>query len=352
MPEKKPKTINILIADNEDEFIDVYKMVLEAKSSESESYNIETCYTFDQAEAAIKKKVPDIVITDLSLSGGSGTLLCERIRKLKRKKYTGVIIVSKSDAPQDVVKSFNSGADDFCAKKNAWIELPARIKSALRIKHMQESLLESNSELRKANKKLQFLSESDELTGLSNMRYFKKRFAQEFSRSHRYKNHLSVLMIDLDFFKNVNDTSNHLVGSHVLSEVGKIILKTLRTHDIGARFGGDEYVALLTQTSEEGAFIVAERLLQIISSTVYKLENIEARVTPSIGFATYNPDEDNFEDAFELLKAADHNLYKAKENGRACVASDNHLTKPVKDYSVKENRRVITELPKSGKKAS
>jgi diguanylate cyclase (GGDEF)-like protein len=345
-------TVKILIIDNDDEFIDVYKMVLEANESESMIFDFCISYTLEDGYSKFKSYNPDIIILDHTLPGSDGEDICAKIRASKRKKYTSIIVASNSDSPQNVVKAFNNGADDFCSKKNAWVEIPARIKSALRIKLMQESLLQSNLNLKKANKKLQYLSESDELTGLANMRYFKKRLAQEFSRSKRYRNNMSILMIDIDFFKNVNDTSNHLVGSHVLAEVGKIISDTLRNHDIGARFGGDEYVAILTQTDEKGTLIVAERLLELISNTVYRLENIEARVTSSIGFATYVPGKNDFDSGFDLLKAADANLYKAKENGRACVAGDNGVTKPIKDYSNVENRKVITELESSDQEES
>lgn len=340
---KSQNIVNILIVDNEDEYIDLFKLVLDASSTKNHLYKVKTCYNYQQAIDSYKQSSPDIIIMDLNLPGGKGTDFCKEVRRSRRKKYTSIIITNTSDTPSEVVRSFNAGGDDFCSKRNAWIELPARIKSALRIKHMQESLLESNLKLRKANKQLQLLSESDELTDLRNMRYFKRRLPQEFSRAHRYDSPLSLLMFDLDFFKNINDSSNHLVGSHVLSEVGKILKETIRTHDIGARFGGDEYVAMLTQTGREGALIVAKRILEKISTSVFTLEGVEAQVTASIGVASYVPRENLFQNGLELLKAADDNLYKAKDQGRACVANEALVTKPIKDYNNPKNKKLISE---------
>ena len=347
---KQQEMISILIVDNQDEFIDTFKLVLEANSTPEKVYNISVCYSFNQALDSFRNKTPDIIISDINLPGGSGLELCKRIRLFNRRKYTSFIIASTLDGPQEVVKSFNAGADDFCSKKNAWVELPARIKSSLRIKEMHESLLESNLKLRKANKKLKQLSDSDELTGLSNMRYFKKRFKQEFSRSKRYQTPLSLLMLDLDYFKNVNDDGNHLMGSHVLAEIGEIINKTLRNHDIGARFGGDEYVALLIQTTKEQAFIVAQRLHGLIENTVYRLDNFEARLTVSIGFAWFDPKNKNYEQAVDLMIDADKNLYRSKANGRACITGPGVKTEPTVDYSVVENRKIISLYQQNAEK--
>lgn len=345
MPEASSNidTIEVLIVDNDDEYIELFKLILDQGIDDHLTCHLTISYNTEDGLKAYKEGAPDIVIVGMHTPGDGGVEFTKKVRSLKRRKYTSIIITSASDGPSEVVASFNAGADDFCAKKNAWIELPARIKSGLRIKGMQESLLESNYRLRKANKKLQTLSESDELTGLNNMRYFKKRLTQEFSRAQRYENPISILIFDLDYFKNVNDSSNHLVGSHVLTEVGTILKETIRNHDIGARFGGDEYVAILTQTDEKGAEIVAKRLLAKISSTTYKLENIEARVTASVGISTYIPGVRNFGTGTELLKAADKNLYRAKENGRACYASDSIISPALKDYSDTSNRILISE---------
>ena len=124
----------------------------------------------------------------------------------------------------------------------------------------------------------------------------------------------------------------------------------MRAHDIGARFGGDEYVALLTQTSKEGAEIVAKRLLEKISNTIFKYENVEAKITPSIGFATFDPENEFLENAFELLRKADIQLYQAKENGRSCVSGEGVLTEPLVDYTDPKNRQVIIKGVRQKKK--
>jgi len=352
------KPIKFLIVDSDKARQDILKKIIMQSQSTGVTFSYKVANSCRDGLEKLTSYNPDIIILDFDLEASE--LICAKIRTSKRKKYTPLLVISQNESPKNVVTAFDFGIDDFCSKVNLDVEMRSRISSAIRIKKMQRAILEDNLKLRQENRRLKLLTNIDELTGLSNMRYFKKRLAQEFSRAQRYEIDISLLMIDLDFFKNVNDSSNHLVGSHVLAEVGRLIESTLRRHDVGARFGGDEYVIILTQTNAAGALAVSKRLLNLISETVYKFEDVIARVTPSIGYSSYSPGGGKYKTGNDLLKCADENLYRAKNSGRACISGEGEISKPIRDYSDVKNRRIInepessesSETPKDPKKAS
>jgi len=331
--------IKVLIIDDTPDFHEVYRLVLTANPSFSGAeFRFHHAYSGLEGISKIDEILPDIVLLDINMPGLSGIEVCETVRKKHHQTgYLAIIFLSSEDSPRDVNMCLDAGGDDFCSKRNAHLELPSRVRCVLRVKDMHESILKANQDLIIANQKLKILSEIDDLTGLLNMRSFKTRMAQEFSRSSRHGDPLSMIMLDLDHFKQVNDSSNHLMGSHVLSEVGKLIGTSIRKHDVGARFGGDEYIVLLGHTDEEGAWAVATKIHEIISGYSYRFDQFEARVTASIGVATFYPQIGNFSDITDVMKAADANLYRAKDRGRACIFSSQKNSEPIIDYSIPGN---------------
>jgi diguanylate cyclase (GGDEF)-like protein/putative nucleotidyltransferase with HDIG domain len=168
-------------------------------------------------------------------------------------------------------------------------------------------------------------ADTDELTGLRNHRYFQERFSQEIERITLSDGDFSLLFLDLDFFKTYNDIYGHMLGDEILKEVGQLIRNSIRTTDIGARYGGDEFAALLLNTSAEGANIVAERIRQGLQSS---MEQRGIMLTCSIGIACWKVDGITRE---ALIQAADKALYAAKSAGRNRVylASNLDITEPV-----------------------
>lgn len=158
-----------------------------------------------------------------------------------------------------------------------------------------------------------YLSLTDALTGLYNRRHLDANLEREFLRSKRYHNNLSIAVIDIDFFKKVNDTYGHLCGDYVLKEVAYMILDTLRKTDMVFRCGGEEFVALLTETPLEKALIPLERLRKRIEKYPFEYNDNKFQVTISIGV---NSTESGVETAGEFLDGADKALYLAKNNGR------------------------------------
>ena len=172
-------------------------------------------------------------------------------------------------------------------------------------------------ELKRAQIQLQEQATTDSLTGIFNRRHFLELAEREFQRTLRYKDDLSLLMIDLDFFKKVNDHHGHAAGDKVLIGFTDICRKNLREIDIFGRLGGEEFAILLPQTSINEAKITAERLRSLVAQSDMDTGNQKLRMTISIGVASLKPEEDKLS---AVLKRADDAVYEAKRNGRNQVA--------------------------------
>jgi diguanylate cyclase (GGDEF)-like protein len=158
------------------------------------------------------------------------------------------------------------------------------------------------------------LAETDPLTETFNRRALIEKLAQEMDRAERYDTVLACLMIDIDNFKSVNDTHGHLIGDRILRQMANLLKREQRAVDIVARYGGEEFVILLPETGITGARIFAERILRRVASHDFGEPGRPVHVTTSIGVATF-PDE-RVGDTDAMLKLADENLYKAKNDGR------------------------------------
>lgn len=265
---------------------------------------------------------PDLMLVHLEAGEESGTMtgrdLCQEIRATEGKRHTGLVFLSdKADSEQRAdelsVDMLGLGADDVLyTKVNAEVLL-ARVRTVLRFKAMTD-------ELRSANHRLKLLSMTDDLTGLPNMRCFNQKFMAAIRRCRDGKTGLAVVMLDLDHFKSVNDTSNHLVGSHVLSTAGKLMRNSgiLAESDIIARYGGDEFVMYLPTKDPQVAMAKAEAIRQAIAATVFEHDRVRVQLTASIGVAWTAPGFDGR--AEDLIKAADIMLYRSKEFGRNRVS--------------------------------
>jgi diguanylate cyclase (GGDEF)-like protein len=162
--------------------------------------------------------------------------------------------------------------------------------------------------------RLAALSATDPLTGLANRRAFKRHLAEEFRRASRYRSSLSLLLVDVDRLKQVNDEQGHAAGDRVLRTVAHAIADSLRQSDLGARWGGDEFAIVAPNTNAGAARHSAERLLARVSEVSRKDQDVP--VTVSIGISTYDPDRPGHVEVDGLVRAADHALYRAKESGR------------------------------------
>lgn len=292
-------------------------MELIRESLEGAGYEVHTANSAQEALNAIRTIQPNLVLTDQDMPGFTGL---EMLRELRGQlNYVSVIFVSGRADITMVTKALRAGADDYIRKPFLFDELLARVEACLRTHDLHEELLV-------ANQKLQDTVERDYLTGLFNMRSMYDRIDGELKRAIRYNRKLACVMIDMDHFKSVNDGNDHLFGSFVLKEVGAIIKQTMRDSDFAARYGGDEFLVVLTDTDGPGAKVFCERLREKVLKHTFSDGRSQIRLTMSLGCAV--GDAKNSIDARQLVRKADHALYRAKEAGRNRVEVDEASSTP------------------------
>lgn len=296
-------------------------------------------YTDSIANAAQENLAEiDLVICDYNLPDGNGLDALKIL--LKGKPDLPVIVVTGENEISIVLQAIKSGAYDYVVKSvNALEAIPLTVEKNLavwRIKQenilLQNRLEESLAQIRESNEQLASMIErleemalTDPLTGLSNRRRLTEMLSRMFAVSSRYKSSLSCIMIDLDGFKEINDTEGHLRGDELLCLTSKIIKRNCRAADIAARYGGDEFVVLLPQTDRDTAANLAERLYSEFIKTVLRFEGKTSKVTLSLGIAsTIISKPANGE---QLIAHADRALYAAKKAGKGQIMlceSDGH----------------------------
>lgn len=166
---------------------------------------------------------------------------------------------------------------------------------------------------RKKEQRLKYLVSHDPLTGLLTKKHFRKRLSSEISRAKRYGTELSVCMLDIDYFKNINDQYGHLTGDDVLQKVGNILTKEVRESDVAGRFGGEEFALAFQEADPDTVESMAERIRTRIENSLFEDDGEEINVTVSIGTSSLTAGDDSPDD---LLKRADEALYRAKQTGR------------------------------------
>ncbi|MBN2022919.1 MAG: diguanylate cyclase [Pirellulales bacterium] len=257
-----------------------------------------------EALAAIEADCPDFLITDWEMPVVDGPELCRRVRASNLPKYVYILFLTIRSAPAEMITGLEIGADDYLGKPILQGELLARMRAAGRIVALERRLSE--------------MARTDPLTRLWTQRTFYEVLEKEWERVSRSGAPLSCAMIDLDFFKRVNDMHGHPVGDAVLKTITEILLRNCRASDTICRYGGEEFCALLPDTTEEAAVAWAERLRASLSGTVIRGGGTELRVTASFGVAQRR---DDTQTSAGLVDQADQALLCAKQSGRDRVVS-------------------------------
>ena len=250
----------------------------------------------------------DLVVCDLVMPGYDGLKFLSLKASRKELESVPVIILTAEDDAERKAELLARGASDYVTKPFHEKELLARVRIHHKLKVLQD-------ELREKNELLEQLSVTDPLTGLFNRRHLMSKLEKELARMDRYRHPLSVVMIDLDHFKQVNDQYGHAMGDEVLRNVGRLLREEVRTTDVAARYGGEEMTLLLAHTDLAGAQTMAENLRQKIEKFEHKAFGAALKRTASFGVAACLPGED-LPSALGLLQSADAALYRAKKNGR------------------------------------
>lgn len=261
----------------------------------------------------------DLVLMDINMPGIDGIKATRMIKEHPAFRDIPIIIVTVSDEMETLEKAFEAGAIDYINKPVNSAEMLVRVRSALRLKLEMDQRKARERELEELTRKLQELSNQDGLTGVANRRCFEDILQIEWLRARRESSPISLLMIDIDFFKPFNDTYGHLQGDVCLIAIATAIRNSLkRPADLVARYGGEEFAAILPHTDAKGAQTIAETIMTNVDNlgVDHEASSISSRVTVSIGATTTIPDHDL--DQQSLIEAADAALYEAKRDGRNC----------------------------------
>lgn len=250
---------------------------------------------------------PDLLVLDWLMPGIDGIELCHRIRQKELDRYQYILLLSGKDEKQDVVDGLEAGADDYLTKPFDIAELRARLRAGKRILSLQQELIQAREVLR-------YQATHDELTGLWSRRATLDLLHGELQRGLRAQTPTGILMIDLDHFKSVNDTYGHVAGDAVLKEAGERIARAVRSYDFVGRYGGEEFLAVLSKCTPEDLHQVAERARGAVAELPIPAGGAEIRITASVGGVVTLSEMPELE--IDLLVAADAALYRAKQGGR------------------------------------
>jgi len=304
MSDNKGMETNILVIDDSES---VRKEIIHTLKSHSvASYFHEACDGIEGLKVLLDIKI-NLVLCDVEMPRLDGFRFLSMVRARDELKNIPFIMLTAKEDQESKVRGFELGVADYITKPFGPGELVARVKVHLQIKKLQDELM-------KANELLLEMSYTDHLTGLYNRRYLMEVLEREYSRAQRTGGVLSLLILDIDHFKEVNDRFGHQEGDAVLARTASIFSNELRGYDTAVRFGGDEYVAVLPDTSLNDATAVAERIRKSVSDTTFGGRLKGERITVSLGIAAYPGKE--VETIEDLVREADGALYRAKAGGR------------------------------------
>lgn len=273
--------------------------LLESKLTRA-GYRVRTAEDGITALRLIDEECPAFVITDWIMPGVSGPELCKAIRALDLRNYIYLIMLTGKSSSEDLIAALESGADDFINKPLSLEVLLARLHAGSRVIELE--------------RRLKHVAQTDPLTGVLTRRAFFEQFEREISRARRYDLPLSAVMLDIDYFKKINDTHGHAMGDRVLRELSQYLQKNCRASDYICRYGGEEFCILLTETSENAGTVWCERTREAISRMEIELADQQSlRFNITLGIAQMRQDVSTPD---QLVDLADQALLVGKQSGR------------------------------------
>ena len=276
-------------------------------------YETVECTTGTEAREKLTSQTWDLAVLDRRLPDMDGVVLCQELKSNPEFRIRYIIMLTGEDEQEDKVEGLELGADDYITKPFQYPELLARIRAGKRIVDLQKELLQTN-------KRLELLSITDGLTKLHNHRHFQDELNRAFEESARYERPLSLAIIDIDFFKKVNDTYGHAIGDEVLQTVASLFRDSIRATDLAARYGGEEFAVVMPETGLDDAVTFAEKIRTLIEATPIPTQAGPVSATVSIGVSSVPHSQ--IHAPHELIVSADKALYRAKRSGRNQVRAE------------------------------
>jgi diguanylate cyclase (GGDEF)-like protein len=310
------KGLRILVVDDDPVMLRVLIKLLS-----SSGHDVRGASDGDMALRIALETCPQLVITDWIMPGADGLELCRSLRGTDFGRQMYIILLTGQSDEQLLVDAFDAGVDDYVVKPFQAKPLFARIRAALRVIKLQDELFRDKQRIEKisadlavANRRLEMDALTDVLTGLPNRRYLMERLSHDWAVARRSGQPLACMVLDIDHFKQINDTFGHDVGDQVLERVAMILKNSVRSTDVVCRHGGEEFIVVSADSDLESSLRSAERLRHAVETNVTSaFPQIQRFVTVSIGVAVRNEQTRTPE---ALLKAADEAMYRAKQSGR------------------------------------
>lgn len=289
---------NILVVDDTESNIDILLELL------SDKYDVMVALDGESALEIANEENLDLILLDIMMPIMDGYEVCQKLKSNESTKNIPIVFITAKTDEESIEKAYSIGGNDYVVKPFRPKELLARVNREIQLKSYQEEL--------------KLLASTDPMTKLYNRRYFNEISKNILEIDKRNKSELSIMMMDIDKFKNVNDTYSHSIGDKVISFVADILKKYQRKSDVVCRYGGEEFVMLLPNTSLNDAIIIAQKIRKHIEDSIIdSQENEGFGITISIGISQVNLlNESNIEPS---LNRADDALYKAKNLGRNMV---------------------------------
>ncbi len=271
-------------------------------------YDVVSCTDGESAWKLLEDGTkPDMAIVDWMMPGIKGPELCQKIRERTDCPYVYFILLTGRSKPEDLIVGLDAGADDYLTKPFHLGELDARLRAGKRIVDLQNELITARETLR-------IQAMQDPLTQILNHGAILDSLLREIDRAHRGHQPLSLILADLDDFKNVNDAYGHVVGDQVLIEVARRMRNCLRSYDVIGRYGGEEFLMVLPNSEASQAVRLAERVRKVVSQEPFRFRNFDLTVTLSQGVTTWT--EPYPIPVERLIQVADGALYLVKNSGR------------------------------------
>ncbi|MEW6088827.1 MAG: diguanylate cyclase [bacterium] len=311
------RKVKVLVVEDNNDHAFLVKRALEKTP---EFFLVKVVDSVEKCLEEIQKGEFNIIISDYKLPGFTGLTLLSQLKK--KNIDLPLVMLTGSGNEEIAVKAMKEGAYDYVIKEPDYFKtIPLVIRRALdryrdkkEKERLEDEIKKKMLELEDVNKKLAILSITDGLTEIFNYRYLGEVLEKECERTKRIEGNISCIIIDVDFFKNINDKFGHQAGDYILQQLSKIFYKNLRRIDTIGRYGGDEFILILPETTAEGAETVSEKLRKLIENKVFVFEGNSIKVTISIGIASFKGEKLLTKEL--VIKLADDALYKAKNNGR------------------------------------